>query len=533
MADPQLGAQCFTGAASVLAILREASPIVCALLIAGAGGSAICADLGSRKIRDEIDAMEVLGISPVQRLVVPRVLACMLVSTLLNGLVSVVGVAGGYFFNVILQGGTPGAYLASFSALAQLPTSDRRDQGPDLRPHRRHGGELQGPERRGGPKGVGDAVNQSVVITFLLLFFVNFVITAVYFQLVPPKGVSEHGPLRASASGGTACAAAARLSTNRCRSSTTSASQMAFYVKAIAWTPRTLRRYKKEVLRLLAEVTFGTGALAVIGGTVGVITFLSFFTGTEVGLQGYQALNQLGTGAFTGFLSAYFNTREIAPLVAGLALSATVGCGFTAQLGAMRISEEIDALEVMAVPSLPFLVTTRIIAGFVAVIPLYVIGLLSSYFATRFVATVPLRAVDRYLRPLLPAVPAAAGRALVVREGAGLRRGHHADALLLRLHREGRPRGRGRRGRPGRPHLDRHRQRARPVPVARHLGCDHQRPDRGVAAWRRNRGCKRYGSGPRRGVPDRAGRAAVAVGRLLREGVHPGHHGHAGDRQHR
>ena len=107
----------------MLAIIREASPIVCALLIAGAGGSAICADLGSRKIRDEIDAMEVLGISPVQRLVVPRVLACMLVAVALNGLVCVVGVAGGYFFNVMLQGGTPGAYLASFSALAQLRTS--------------------------------------------------------------------------------------------------------------------------------------------------------------------------------------------------------------------------------------------------------------------------------------------------------------------------------------------------------------------------------------------------------------------------
>jgi phospholipid/cholesterol/gamma-HCH transport system permease protein len=185
----QIGAQSFTGAASVLAIVREASPIVCALLIAGAGGSAICADLGSRKIRDEIDAMEVLGISPVQRLVVPRVLACTLVAVALNGLVCVVGVAGGYFFNVVLQGGTPGAYLASFSALAQLP---------DL-----YAGELKafifgviaavvasykGLNAGGGPKGVGDAVNQSVVITFLLLFFVNFIVTAVYFQVVPAKG---------------------------------------------------------------------------------------------------------------------------------------------------------------------------------------------------------------------------------------------------------------------------------------------------------------------------------------------------------
>jgi phospholipid/cholesterol/gamma-HCH transport system permease protein len=158
--------------------------------------------------------------------------------------------------------------------------------------------------------------------------------------------------------------------------------QMSFYLRAMAWMPRTIRRYKKEILRLLSEVAFGSGALAVIGGTVGVIAFMSFFTGTEVGLQGYAALAQLGLGPISGFISAFFNTREIAPLVAGLALSATVGCGFTAQLGAMRISEEIDALEVMAVPSVPFLVTTRIIAGFVAVIPLYIIGLLSSYLAT-------------------------------------------------------------------------------------------------------------------------------------------------------
>jgi phospholipid/cholesterol/gamma-HCH transport system permease protein len=164
-------------------------------------------------------------------------------------------------------------------------------------------------------------------------------------------------------------------------------SQLAFYVKAVAWTPRTISRYKKEILRLLAEVTLGSGALAVIGGTVGVITAMSFFTGTEVGLQGYAALNQIGTAAFAGFVSAYFNTREIAPLVAGIALAATVGCGFTAQLGAMRISEEVDALEVMAIPSMPFLVTTRMVAGLIAIVPLYVVGLLSSYFATRLTVT--------------------------------------------------------------------------------------------------------------------------------------------------
>jgi phospholipid/cholesterol/gamma-HCH transport system permease protein len=163
--------------------------------------------------------------------------------------------------------------------------------------------------------------------------------------------------------------------------------QLSFYIRALAWTPRTITHYRKEILRILAETTLGSGALAVIGGTVGVILAMCFFTGTEVGLQGFAALNQLGTSALSGFVSAYFNTREIAPLVAAIGLAATVGCGFTAQLGAMRISEEVDALEVMAIPSLPFLVTTRIIAGLVAVIPLYVVGLLSSYFATRLTVT--------------------------------------------------------------------------------------------------------------------------------------------------
>ncbi|MFF1684731.1 MULTISPECIES: MlaE family ABC transporter permease [unclassified Streptomyces] len=167
-----------------------------------------------------------------------------------------------------------------------------------------------------------------------------------------------------------------------------SGDQLIFYLRALAWAPRTLRRYTKEVQRLLAEVAFGSGGLGVIGGTIGVMIAMTAATGTVVGLQGYAALDQIGTAAFTGFVSAYFNTREIAPLVAGLALSATVGAGFTAQLGAMRINEEVDALEGMGVRSLPYLVTTRIIAGVVAIVPLYAVGLLSSYFASRLVTVV-------------------------------------------------------------------------------------------------------------------------------------------------
>ncbi|GGF23300.1 MlaE family ABC transporter permease [Williamsia phyllosphaerae] len=185
----QLGAESFTGAASVLVVVQQGAPLVTSLLIAGAAGSAVAADIGSRTIREEIDAMRVLGINPIQRLVVPRVLAMILVAALLNGLVCVVGIGGGYFFNVVVQNGTPGAYLASFSALAQLPDlyvatlkaivfgaiagviASFKGLGP-----------------KGGPKGVGEAVNQSVVITFLLLFFANLIITAVYLQIVPAKG---------------------------------------------------------------------------------------------------------------------------------------------------------------------------------------------------------------------------------------------------------------------------------------------------------------------------------------------------------
>jgi phospholipid/cholesterol/gamma-HCH transport system permease protein len=163
--------------------------------------------------------------------------------------------------------------------------------------------------------------------------------------------------------------------------------QLSFYVRSLGWVWRTLLSYKKEVFRLIAEVSLGSGGLALIGGSVGVVAFLTFFTGTEVGLEGYQGLQQIGISAFAGFVSAYFNTREISPIVAGLALTATVGAGFTAQLGAMRISEEIDALEVMGIPSIPYLVTTRLIAGLIAVIPLYVIGLVASYFSTRLIVT--------------------------------------------------------------------------------------------------------------------------------------------------
>lgn len=182
--------------------------------------------------------------------------------------------------------------------------------------------------------------------------------------------------------------------------------QLSLYGRAIGWIPWTLRRHGKEIARLLAEVSFGSGALIVILGTAGVMATLSLLVGSLVGLQGFRALDSLGTQALTGFVTAYFNTRDIAPLVAAQALISTLGAGYTAELGAMRISEEIDALEVMSVPSVPYLITTRVVAGFIAIIPMYTIGLIMSYAGSRLNVTVinglPGGTYDHYFALFLP-----------------------------------------------------------------------------------------------------------------------------------
>ena len=162
--------------------------------------------------------------------------------------------------------------------------------------------------------------------------------------------------------------------------------QVQFYGSSLLGVPKAFTRYRREVLRLLAEVALGRGALVLVAGTLGIIVFEVLAVGSVVGLVGYQGLKQVGIQPYVGFLSAYFNTREVAPLIAANALVATVGAGFTAQLGAMRISEEIDAVEVMAIPSIPFLVSTRVIASFLAVIPLYFVGLIGTYAATQAVS---------------------------------------------------------------------------------------------------------------------------------------------------
>jgi phospholipid/cholesterol/gamma-HCH transport system permease protein len=162
--------------------------------------------------------------------------------------------------------------------------------------------------------------------------------------------------------------------------------EISFMGKSLADTVVAIR-HGGEVARLVSEITLGAGALIVGAGTAGVIFFMAFFTGTQVGLEGFKGLQLIGAEAFTGFVSAFANTREITPLIAGVTLAAQVGAGFTAELGAMRVNEEIDALEVMAVRPIPYLVSTRVIAALTAIIPLYLISLFSSYLATSIVVT--------------------------------------------------------------------------------------------------------------------------------------------------
>ena len=163
--------------------------------------------------------------------------------------------------------------------------------------------------------------------------------------------------------------------------------QTQFYGHTLRSIADAFVHYKTEMVRLIAQMSLGTGALAVIGGTVVIVGFLTLSTGALIAVQGYNSLANIGVEALTGFVSAFVNVRLIAPLTAGIALAATIGAGATAQIGAMRISEEIDALEVMGIRSVAYLASTRVVAGVIVVIPLYCVAVLMSFLAARLGTT--------------------------------------------------------------------------------------------------------------------------------------------------
>ncbi|WP_235568164.1 ABC transporter permease [Mycobacterium sp. Root135] len=163
--------------------------------------------------------------------------------------------------------------------------------------------------------------------------------------------------------------------------------QTLFYGKTLTSVTDVFTRYRTELLRLVASMSLGSGALAVVGGAVVIIGFLTLSAGAVLAVQGYNSLSGIGVEALTGFISAYVNVRIAAPLVAGIGLAATIGAGATAQLGAMRINDEIDALEVMGIKSIAYLASTRLIAGIIVVIPLYCVAVVMSFVSARFATT--------------------------------------------------------------------------------------------------------------------------------------------------
>lgn len=163
--------------------------------------------------------------------------------------------------------------------------------------------------------------------------------------------------------------------------------QLAFNARSIREIGTATTRYRTEILRLVAQMSLGTGALALVGGTVVIVGFLTLSTGAVIAVQGYNELSGIGVEAMTGFISAYVNVRIISPAVAGIGLAATIGAGATAQLGAMRIADEIDALEVMAVRSVAYLVSTRVVAGVAVVVPLYCVAMVCAFLSARLGTT--------------------------------------------------------------------------------------------------------------------------------------------------
>jgi phospholipid/cholesterol/gamma-HCH transport system permease protein len=164
--------------------------------------------------------------------------------------------------------------------------------------------------------------------------------------------------------------------------------QTIFFGRAVAGVPYATVHFRPEIARLVAEISMGAGTLAMIGGTVVIVGFLTLAAGGTLAVQGYSSLGNIGIEALTGFLAAFIDVRISAPVVAGIGLAATFGAGVTAQLGAMRIADEIDALEAMAIRSVQFLVSSRIVAGLIAITPLYAIAVILSFIASRVVTVI-------------------------------------------------------------------------------------------------------------------------------------------------
>lgn len=159
-----------------------------------------------------------------------------------------------------------------------------------------------------------------------------------------------------------------------------------FFRNILLSIPLVVRRYRKEFTRVLVDISWGNGSIVVGGGTIGVAIVLGATAGALISVEGFNALNLLGLGPATGLISSFVGTRELAPVMIALAFATQAGCRFTAQLGAMRINEEIDALDTLGINSVAYLVTTRVAAAVTAAVPLFLVCLAAVYLSAEMVA---------------------------------------------------------------------------------------------------------------------------------------------------
>ena len=343
----------------VLASIREFAPFVTAIVLAGVAGTAITADLGARKIREELDALQVLGVDPVKNLVVPRFLALMLVTGLFDIYALLFGIFGGILATLV-NGAPLGPFWATFFTNASVT-----DLWGSVLKCTMFGAIIaivccyKGMTASGGAEGVGRAVNQAVVIATLGVFAFNYVFTqtllATHPEITVIKWTSAGSPSprtgspRSARSSSSARASSARSS--RCK-----------------------------VLRFFGETLRQAGIL-ILSSTL-VIWGLIFIIGLQCGIEGAYFNRSVGSPAYAGVFAAWCDLRELVPYAFGYMMSAKVGTGIVAELGSMRISDEIDALEVMGIPSMTFLCATKLLGAWLVLPFMYLAGIGAGFFAS-------------------------------------------------------------------------------------------------------------------------------------------------------
>src|SRR5215212_2529984 len=297
----------------VLASIREFAPLVTAVVVAGVAGTAITADLGARKIREELDALQVLGVDPIKNLVVPRFLALMLITGLMDIYALIFGIVGGIGAELLYNEPLGGFFATLFN------NASVTDLWGSVLKTTLFGAIIaivcsyKGMTASGGAEGVGRAVNEAVVIAFMGVFAFNYVFT-------------------------------------------------------------------RRVFQFFGEALRQTGIL-ILGSTI-VIWGLVFILGLQCGIEGAYFNRSVGAPAYAGVFAAWCDLREVIPYAFGYMMAAKVGTGIVAELGAMRISDEIDALEVMGVQPMTYLAATRLLAAWMTLPFMYLAAVGVGYFAS-------------------------------------------------------------------------------------------------------------------------------------------------------